>query len=73
MTERSLEKMMFFGLLKIFAITLFVYLMIHIIKALFFVNRTIKNANKKQENIKRNKYNSSNKTIELDKDQYKVE
>jgi hypothetical protein len=63
---------MLFNLIKILLIFLFLYFIYNIIKTIFFVKRKLNSENGKERNI-RDRKDKNGKTIELDKNDYKVE
>ena len=63
---------MLFNLIKILLLFIFFYFIYNIIKTVLFINKKVNNAKEDHESIRDKKHNSG-KTIELDKDQYKVE
>lgn len=63
---------MLFNLIKILLIFLFLYFIYNIIKTIFSVNRKLNNMSGKKRNV-RDKKSENGKTIELNKNDYKVE
>jgi uncharacterized protein HemY len=63
---------MLFNLIKIILIFLFIYFIYNILKTIFFVNRKLNNENRNKRNIHARK-DENGKTIELNKNDYKIE
>ena len=63
---------MLFNLIKILLIFLFLYFIYNIVKTIFFVNRKLSSGKRNTRNIHDRK-DENGKTIELNKDDYKVE
>ena len=63
---------MLFNVIKILLIFLFLYFIYNIIKTLFSVNRKLNDMGGKRRNV-REKKSENDKTIELNKNDYKVE
>lgn len=63
---------MLFNVIKILLIFLFLYFIYNIIKTLFSVNRKLNDMSGKKRNV-REKKSENDKTIELNKNDYKVE